>query len=321
MKRFAGNGLAWLTALCLTAFSSAGQGVVVRASVDTASIRIGEQFRLSLEMTAPAIASVRMPALLDTVDAFEIVGRSKTDTVDNKNNTLTYRQQLQLTCFDTGYYVIQPLTFLYKDARSSSYDSAATEPLLVTVTTVAVDTTVAIKDIKPPMEVPWTIWDALPWILAAAAAVLLIFLVRRWMASRRKAGGPQAPKAPPVPAHVTALQALETLAGEKLWQQGHIKLYHTRLSDIVRTYLEGRFTVLAMEQTTDEILHALAGRKIPEDAMNLLRDMLRLADLVKFAKVQPVAPENEQSFLAAREFVLATKPVTADDFDGKEAAS
>jgi hypothetical protein len=112
------------------------------------------------------------------------------------------------------------------------------------------------------------------------------------------------------PAHVIALRNLDLLKEAKLWQQGQVKQYYTNLTDIIRIYIEQRFEVPAMEQTSDEILASL--RKIAiedESCFAALKEILLLADLVKFAKALPLPNENESNILNAYLFVNHTKEI------------
>jgi hypothetical protein len=99
------------------------------------------------------------------------------------------------------------------------------------------------------------------------------------------------------------------LREEKLWQKGDFKSYHTRLTDIIRLYLWHRYDVNAMEMTTDEIISNHSIKQLDQESFSKLKYMLELADFVKFAKVIPVANENEQSLSNAFDFVSATKLV------------
>jgi len=307
--------------VCMALFQAVtgmAQGLQARAYTDTVSIRIGEQFDLHVELTAPAKNTIRFPAFADSLDAFEIVGKSKIDTVDNQNNTLTYKQVLQLTRFDSGFYVIPPIVF---HRTSPVTDSVATEALLLTVNTVPVDTTAAIRDIKPVVDLPITFREILPYLLLVLALAALGYWLFRFLKSRKKVPEVILPKAAVIPPYETALASLKQLAEEKLWQQGLYKHYHTRLTDIVRTYIEHSFGILAMEQTSDEILQDLRRKPIREEAREKLEPVLRLADLVKFAKVQPVSTENEGSLVSVRDFVMLTRPVIEEDLKPKEATA
>ena len=114
---------------------------------------------------------------------------------------------------------------------------------------------------------------------------------------------------PKLPPHVIAMEALENLRLKKLWQAGKVKEYYTEMTDIIRYYIEGRFSIYAMEMTTDEIMQSLKAHEDGSAARDLLRDTLVLADLVKFAKAQPLPLDNEQSLNQCIDFVKATKPV------------
>lgn len=122
---------------------------------------------------------------------------------------------------------------------------------------------------------------------------------------------------PAVPPHERAIQDLETLHNQKLWQSGKVKSYYTRLTDIVRTYLEGRYGIRALEQTTDEIMRELRTADLADRSRNELRDLLRTADLVKFAKHQPAAEENEVFYYTAYYFVENTKQAPEAEEAGK----
>ena len=123
---------------------------------------------------------------------------------------------------------------------------------------------------------------------------------------------------PKRPAHEIALETLKKIAEEKLWQQGLYKQYQSSVSDAIRTYIEHRFDINAMEYTTDETLSHLRNNLVPVEAKEKLRQLLQLADLVKFAKAIPVGTENELSMQQAVDFVMLTKPATKEDFSSIE---
>ena len=109
------------------------------------------------------------------------------------------------------------------------------------------------------------------------------------------------------PISIEALENLRILKDEKLWQNGFEKEYHIRLSDIIRTYIEKRYGVTALEQTTDEIMrHTRTLESIDEVLRNKLKQILMLSDMVKFAKELPLPNENEMSIDNAFEFVNKT---------------
>ncbi|HWS01405.1 MAG TPA: hypothetical protein VN249_12360, partial [Prolixibacteraceae bacterium] len=89
-----------------------------------------------------------------------------------------------------------------------------------------------------------------------------------------------------------------------------VKDYYTRLTDIIRTYLEERYEVPAMEQTTQEILSQFKGEcsQIKGKLYTGLQNTLDTADLVKFAKYIPLPDENHYVMVHAYSLVEETKP-------------
>ena len=108
---------------------------------------------------------------------------------------------------------------------------------------------------------------------------------------------------PKLPPHRIALDAFEKLKNEKLWQQGRIKDYHSEISDILRVYIEGTYNIAAMEMTTWEIIRSFAGAKIEQANLEKLRQILEMADLVKFAAHRPRQEDVDASIERARAFI------------------
>jgi hypothetical protein len=148
----------------------------------------------------------------------------------------------------------------------------------------------------------------LPWILLfLLAAAAVFFLIRLFKKLRRPKSAPEI-VAIPDPAHVIAFRDLEILKSETLWQKGEVKQYYTRLTEILRQYLENRYRIYSLELTTEETLEALIRSGFKKDSnFKMLRSLLKGADMVKFAKYFPEPAENETYFQDAWNFVLATK--------------
>ena len=118
-----------------------------------------------------------------------------------------------------------------------------------------------------------------------------------------------------VPPYELAMQALTRLKSEKLCENGHEKEYYTRLTEILRTYLEQRFGINAMEMTSTQIMQQVSRHDETRPSAGLMKQILEMADFVKFAKVRPLPDDNVKSFTMATRFVEDTKPVEkpADD--------
>lgn len=288
------------------------QEVNAMAELDTNYISIGGQLHLNLSFTAPLKTKVLWPDLIDTIiNKVEILEKTKIDTSRLEGSeTVTLSQTFKITSFDSGYYVIPPFEFVYRLKNDTTKYSALTGPILINVLTIDVDTTKAIKQIKAPMDAPVTFKEILPYlIIGIIVLALILFLVYFFIKRKKKEPLFKFSKKPELPAHVKALQDLESLRNRKLWQSGKVKEFHSILTDIVRVYIENRFGVQAVEMTTYEILNAFKNLDVDEKNSSGLKQMLELADLVKFAKQRPLPLEHDRSIKDAIDFVTETIPI------------
>lgn len=297
-------------------FSSFAQDIKATAKLDSSSIKIGQQVKLQLSIQYKADngkhLKIQWPEVADTIrKEVEVIGQSKIDTlIPDKNNPFQFVQTktLYITSFDSGYWAIPPFKFMV----STDTTEILTEPLLLQVAGMAVDTTLAIKDIKPPFaeEYIWIDWlkDHMYVVYGTLVAILLIVIIIILIRYFRKVKPPMViVETPKIPAHIIAFGKLEQLKSEKLWQEGKLKQYHSSLTDIVREYIENRYKIQALEQTTDEILWGFRNTAIDEESKTKLKRVLVLADLVKFAKEIPLPAENETSLTNSYDFINGTK--------------
>ena len=305
------NKLLYILIFLLGSFSLSAQNVQVEAKLDNPSILIGEQVKIDLSINYrvdEGEIKITFPQVNDTlINLVEVISKSKIDTlIPNKDDATLFqqKQQIMVTSFDSGYYQIPPFVFLVNN------DTFKTQPLLIDVQNMQVDTAESIFDIKAPIKEPFSIKDWLKenwmWIAGGVALLALLILLIVYLVTKKPKEIIEEVK-PIIPPHVIALQALDDLNKEKLWQNGRIKTYHSKISIIIRLYIEERYQVNALEETTSEIMHGLRLHGIDSLIMTKLNQTLVLADLVKFAKEQPVSSENEMSMNNTLEFVNNTK--------------
>jgi len=289
---------------------SFAQEVSVLAKLDTNAMLIGDHVGVTLQFTGPAKSQVLWPFLPDTIlGSITIIGRGKVDTTYTADKkSVTFSQQMNITCYDSGFYTIPSIPFHYRLLPDTSRHLATTTMMFLAVHTVKVDTTQAFKPIIGPLNVPITFREILPWILASLAAILLIITVI-WYFRKRKKKEPIFQLKPKVvlQPHERALLEFEKLRIKKLWQHGKVKEYHSELTEILRKYIEDRFQVPALEQTSAEITGSLLNNAdCPRNSLDKLNRLLILADMVKFAKAQPLATENDTSLANGIDFVHET---------------
>lgn len=296
--------------LFLVSLNGFAQTVRVSTHLDTNAMLIGDHVGLTLKFTGPPKTQVIWPFLPDTIlGNINIIGRGKIDTsFSDGQKEINLSQQFTITCYDSGFYTIPPLDFRYRVLPDTTVQTASSQLMMLMVHTLKVDTTQAIKPIAGPLRVPITFREMVPWILIALGTIVAV-LLGVWYYQRRKKNQPVFQLKPKVvlPPHERALMEMEKLRVKKLWQSGKVKEYHSELTEILRRYIEARFSVPALEQTSGEILENLSeSAECPPTATGRLRNMLILADMVKFAKSIPLPAENEQSLNDGIEFVYET---------------
>lgn len=283
--------------------------VTGKATVDSTRMLIGDQMRLRIEVSTDKDA-VLLPidlTLIAVDSVFEVLNESRWDTLGTAGDKLRLQKQLLFIAWDSGLHRLPALPLAYKVGERT--DTFFTRDIPMQIDMPQVDTTLA--DIKPIIEEPLKLQDFIWYIVGLLALVAVIVLVL--YLRKRKKMAPDAPSVTVVPLlpHELALRQLEELAQQKIWQNGDVKGYHSALTHIVREYLEGRYGIQALEQTTDEILVQLRKGDFNMSLSQRLGDVLQTADLVKFAKAQPTAEFHEQAMVVARSFILETKPAAA----------
>lgn len=268
-------------------------------------------------------------------DLYELIEDFPIDTVEIDGRRLHLRKRYRLAVMETGRIPMLPAIAYYAKNRDVADTLFSADTLYLHVASYAeLDTTLFLKadptseqgigvdgelasemlrdeGIHSQKDLPFVFaevrdyvaYGAIALIVLALVVWLVVWYVRRYKARR----GVVVKPGPQIPPHVVAIKALEELGHRKLWQNGKYKLYYTSLSDILRAYIAGRWGVGAMEMTTDEIIAALRDVELSIDSRANLVAIMRTADMVKFAKAEPAAEENEDNFTKAYYFVENTK--------------
>ncbi len=287
----------------------------VTATLDSVRMLIGDQMNLKLEASYSAgesISNVDLTVLEEAENIEVISTQSGWDTLTVAGET-TVRRNIVFTIFESGSFFIPSIPFSYK--KNGTTNTIATKELIINVDDVvpespqeaAVDT-VALAPIKPIYVEPMTFEDVAPllltFLLIGIIGGLIYFFYRR---AQNKKLPPKKKVIIMDPAHVIAQRKLAELKAKQLWQNGLIKEYQSELTFIVREYLENRYGISALESTTYEILGDLKPIRLSDEWKGKLREMLELADLVKFAKALPPESTHEKLMGYAVDFTEKTK--------------
>lgn len=308
----------WVVACCCLVWcgvAANAQSVSATLRADSNEIQIGDPLNIRLTVKHPTGMVVPFPVITDTLGNLEITGVSKIDT-STEGASKVLSQLYTVSAFDSGQYHAGPVRIYYKNSDGAP-DSVFSNDIPVTVNTLDVDTAKPFKGIKAPLTVPYVWQEFTYYIIAGVVLVLLIaaavILWRRY--KKQKPAAVERPR-PKDPAHIWARKELRKLEEEKVWQKDEVKLYYSRLTDILRQYLEYRYNWYAMESTTEEIEVQMGQYHLKEKAKENLLAILRAADLVKFAKMIPMPDANIKAMESANKFIDFTEPKTENPENG-----
>jgi hypothetical protein len=301
-----------LTSSLLGGVSTAAQEapVSVRVSLDTASIMIGDQLGLNVQIAAPTGTRIQQIQFGEWEKAgkVEIMDLGPLSTIA-ETPELLQQQRVLFTTFDSGYHRLPPLQVIYE--LNGIVDTARSGNLGLRVFTLPVTEDTPILANKDIVTEPLNLRDLLPYGLGILAVVLLGLGWWKW--SGRKPKKATSPPPPPVPAHVLALEKLTALEQAASWQHGEAKAFQSELTYILREYLENRYQVHALEATTPEILVQLRTIAAVPDHTAEIKSILETADLVKFAKAVPPLEVHPRALAAVRDFVMATQALPVEE--------
>ncbi|HRZ97365.1 MAG TPA: hypothetical protein P5084_07395 [Paludibacter sp.] len=283
------------------------QKITVTARIDSTQMWIGNQTRLSFEISQKPGQKVITPVFSDTIiSGLELVENCKSDTVTNPDGHLLVTQNYVVTSFEDSLLYIPSFPFVAENETvwSKSLSLKVVQPFQIDTASNS------IADIKQVFNTKFNwkefIIKILIGLLILALCVLLFILISRLI--RKKPVFESQNKTPELPPHVIAIAGLDKIKSEKLWQQNRTKEYHTELTDVLRVYIEKIYDIPCMEMTSEEILSHLNFLRFEQkSAYTSLKNILHLADLVKFAKWNALIDEHELSLNNAYLFVNQTK--------------
>ena len=283
------------------------QVIQIRSFIDNDSLMIGEQTYFTFSLIKDKSAKVTFPVISDSLTGnVDILQISDIDSLA-RGKELTLTRKYLITSFDTGKYVIPgfPFTVEFGDIRDTIYS----RPAYLYVQMPVVDLEAGFRDIKEPVNTPLNFREILPFAavsLLGLGLIYLIWLIIRKLLSKEKK---EISAKETVPPHIIAMQELQKMLLDKSWERLKVKEFYTRLSGIVRIYIEDQFGVPALETTTPEIIKAFESNVSKNNDIILkLEELLQLSDLVKFAREAPLPYENKQNIDKAIIFVEMTKP-------------
>lgn len=298
-----------LLIIMLPVFSLFAQEIKVTASTDTTDYLIGDHIKYHLVIDADKNVYIINPFFRDSLKNIDVVNISGPVVTENGSAKIIKYETI-LTRFDSSQVTIPPIKIEYRVKGDTTLKSVLSNPVTFNVSTLKVSMQEDIKDIKPPVR----LFNYL-WLIIIGIALLLLaigyFVYRKYFKNK-----PQEvikTKEVKISTHQLALRKLDELEHKQLWQNGFVKEYHTKITDIIREYFEKQFGLPALELTTTESLDLL--KKHPQGAkvLDITEQFLNNADLVKFAKFTPLELVNREMMTQAKEIVTKTIPAQKEE--------
>lgn len=289
----------------------------LKVSLSRDSIKVGELSQMQWQLSVPAGSKVlQMPVVPDSMPSGLEVVKKKDVVTEKKNGLDIYKQQLSVSGYDSGYFAIPALTA--RILKGEDTIDVFSDSLMLYCTTVPVDTTKAVKDIKDIYEVSanpsWRwLWYLLGGILLAATGFFI------YMRLRRKKPAEPAEEIIWINPAEAALSALRKMQDSRAWFSTSPKDFYTELVDILRKYLFYSRNIHAEEMLSSELIEAVMQAQLPAEPVFNLKEILSVADMTKFARFKPEPGQYEKSISDAIAFVTATRhPESNKENDGMD---
>ncbi len=275
---------------------------ILKTSVDKSEILIGDQFNLKLELAGIEEGyKIKLPNIPDSIQHFEIINRSKIDSIYSNSRLYGVSQTFTFTSFDSGKWVLPSFLVNVDPLKDDTTYNFFTDSVPVTVSFSVSDTTSQLKDIKPIREAdifnPIWYWVG-AGVLLLALVIFLIWFYRYW--KRNKVDVPFKSKVSP---YDEAMKELTGLKGYDLTVQEEIRKLHIKLSDILKRYLSRRQNSSYLNKTTSDVLISLNDQSLDKELLGKAASSMRCSDAVKFAQYLPPVAESEACLVAVKEVI------------------
>jgi len=277
--------------------------VSFRVALDRKEITIAQHVKLLLEARAREGYKVRLPSFGDKLYQFGIVDYRSYPPSIERDSTVVVKREYVLEPFLSGEYTIPPMTVTFWQEQDTTMHYVESDTIKVQVTSLLPEDkkNLAIRDIASPVSYS----SDRRKLMAISAAVVLAGVIIYLVVSRKRQAVETEPR---LPAHEIAFRRLEALLASGLLDEKRFREFTSKVSDILRYYIEDRFGIRAPERTTEEFLdEARDGLPIDQKQKEMLAEFLTYCDLVKFAALEPSSGEVKRLFESCRDFIDATK--------------
>ena len=288
-------------------------------TADRPTLTVGDIVTLTLEVTHPADHVAVVPRIGPEWGPFEVISQTMAQTDSNADGTETTSQRMEVTIFAPGTFDTPDLSLTVR-GPDGGVERLFLPPLQLNVTSVLSGSDETLRDIRPPADLPPSLWRQPATLAIAALAVLAVLLPGSYFVHRRLRGQDEQPAlaAETRTPWEIAVQEVGRIEKLDLPGQGRFKEHYTLVAEVTKAYvrsmyLEGSSLTDAAEMTTDETVSAIWRSSLDHRNARLVVDLLNEADLVRFSNYSPLETEANEALRQARAFLEDTRPVAAEE--------
>jgi hypothetical protein len=284
----------------LSGYLSVATSAVIFSNVSTRELSVGDRVHLSVTIMCPKGGVVVPPEPSSSFGTITVKEWNSRKFEQNKADSLVF--EYAITTYKAEPCTIPALSFVLES--KDVHDTLKTEAIPLTIVPQITTDSADIMDLRPQQVTGKRplLWL---WLLIAAIIATAAILVGRYYFKQLQRPPPPPPPKPP---YEEAMEALEALESKHYLQNGLVREYVFALSDILKRYIERRFSINAAEFTTEEMLAWLGISPLAKEQRTTMEWFFRTTDPVKFAKMVPDKDTIDRFGAEARAFIEATKP-------------
>lgn len=276
----------------------------ISATVTPTTATVGDVLTYTATITWPEGLSVLPPDPAETMESFQVLDKQVSDLA-LENGIYTLVTTMKIAGYKTGEQTFSPLVVRYTDQAGEQEQESGPE-ITVNILRIVPEDMDQIKGIKGQKNLPPDLVK--PLLIAAGVflALLVLYLILSRIRKRKRKALARVIEKPEPYSHAVGRLSAGVL--DRYLENGQVDDFYVELTDILREYLEGRFEIFALEQTTTEIARSLKGAPIDGFLKTDLSKLLDRADMVKFAGLIPDIPDCSEDLNKGRNFVEKTRP-------------
>lgn len=281
----------------------AGAQGKLHTKLDTSSMLIGDHnhVRFELRDTLPLENIQIQYEYWDTLSNVELL-RQQPLVHRQEKDSHYYTRIIRFTAFDSGQVILPSVPVSWD--RKGTRENAQSPVFNISVTYPALDSP-ELAPIKPIEKEPLKWQDYSIYVYSILGLLILASLTYLWL-RRTPTAKDEIPREAAIDPHERAFIRLQSLENRGLLEIGRHEEFQVILSSIIREFLSLKYNIPAMESTTSEIIRETEKTTFPGRKIKVLRELLSMADLVKFAKAEKAEDFHRRMLLEAKEIVKIT---------------